>query len=240
MKTLLTLLLLAGATALAQNTNDSTPLLTVTGRGEVRIENTLAVVQLGFEAAGPDNNDVRADIAKRSTAVVTTLKQEANIGRLQTTAINIRPQFDYGQSGTGNKPQAPKLTGYIGQVSVIFTAPVEEAGRIISAALTNGANSVTNMTTEPAAKALRAAEDEALKIAAQDAKAQAEALFTALKLQWDGILSINATDSRPEPGPMPRMMMVEAAQANSPDFGVEGGETVITREITMQVKFRGE
>ncbi len=238
MKTLLFLLLLSASTVLAENTNVQPPSLSVSGRGEVRVENTVAVVQLGFESAGPDNNEVRADISKRSATVVAALKEEKTIERLQTTAINIRPQFDYGQSSSGNKRQTPKITGYVGQVSVSFATPVEEAGRIISSALSLGANSVTNMFTEPATDARRSAENEALKLAAQDAEAQAQVLLAALKLQWAGIFSINAAGSQPTPGPIPRLMMAEAATSDSPNLGIEGGETVISREVTMQVRFR--
>jgi uncharacterized protein YggE len=237
MKPLYALLLLAAAPAFAVNPNDKTPALTVSGRGEVRVDNTVAVVQLGFEAAGPDNAEVRADVSQRSAAVVAALKEE-KIERLQTTAINIRPQFDYGQPSANTKRQAPKITGYIGQVTVSFSAPVEEAGQIISSALARGANSVANMSTEPTTDARRAAEDEALQVAAKDAEDQAKALLSALKLEWAGILSINATGQQPEPGPMPRMMMADAAMSASPNLGVEGGETVIIREVTMQVGFR--
>jgi uncharacterized protein YggE len=237
MKIFYALILLATTPALAVNSNDHPPALTVNGRGEVRVENTIAVVQLGFEAAGPDNAEVRADVSKRSAAVVAALKEE-KIERLQTTAINIRPQFDYGQSTAGNKRQAPKITGYIGQVTVSFSAPVEEAGQIISSALSLGANSVANMSTEPTITARRAAEDEALKLAAKDAEDQAKALLSALQLEWAGVLSINATGQPPGPSPMPRMMMAEAAMSDSPNLGVEGGETVIIREVTMQVRFR--
>jgi uncharacterized protein YggE len=236
MKPFFAFILLAAIPALAVDTNEHTPALTVSGRGEVRVENTVAVVQLGFEAAGPDNAEVRADVSKRSAAVVAALKDE-KIGKLQTTAINIRPQFDYGQSSAGSNPQAPKITGYIGQMTVIFSAPVEEAGKIISSALSLGANSVANMSTEPAIDARRAAEGKALQLAAKDAEDQAKTLLSALNLEWAGILSINATSQQSGPGPMPRIMLAEAAMPDSPNLGVEGGETIIVREVTMQVRF---
>ena len=50
------------------------PLLTVQGRGEVRVANTIAVIQLGFEAAGPEEAPVREDVTRRSQAVLTALK----------------------------------------------------------------------------------------------------------------------------------------------------------------------
>ncbi|MFM8719004.1 MAG: hypothetical protein ACKOFH_05640, partial [Chthoniobacterales bacterium] len=69
----------------------------------------------------------------------------------------------------------------------------------------------------------------------------ANALLGALKLTKVGIHSIDATGGRPGPVPMPRMMAAMAAEAAPlPELDVQGGETVISREIAMQVEFRGQ
>lgn len=224
----------------APQKSEQPPLLTVQGRGEVRAENTVAVIQLGFEAAGPEEPAVREDVTRRSQAVTALLKEQ-KVEHLETTAVNIRPQFVYDQGAPGRKPLPPKITGYIGQVSVNFRAPVSDAGKIISTAMQAGANSVSNMFTQPTDEARKAAEDEALKLAAKDAEAQAGALLEALNLVKVGIRSIDATGARPGPIPMPRMMAaMDAEAAPLPELDVQGGETVITREITMQVEFRGQ
>jgi len=219
---------------------DLPPLLGVQGRGEVRVPNTVAVIQLGFEAAGPEEAAVREDVTKRSQAVTALLKEQ-KVDRLETTAVNIRPQFVYDQGAPGKRPLPPKITGYIGQVAVSFQTPVTDAGRIISASMEAGANSVSNMFTQPTHEARKAAESDALTLAAQDAEVQANALLGALKLTMVGIHSIDATGGRPGPVPMPRMMAAMAAEAAPlPELDVQGGETVISREITMQVEFRGQ
>lgn len=215
-------------------------MLGVQGHGEVRVPNTMAVIQLGFEAAGPEEAAVRADVTKRSQAVTALLKEQ-KVDQLETTAVSIRPQFIYDQGAAGKRPLPPKITGYIGQVYVSFQAPVTDAGRIISASMEAGANSVSNMLTQPTDEARKAAEGDALTLAAQDAEAQANALLGALKLTKVGIHSIDATGGRPGPVPMPRMMAAMAGEAAPlPDLDVQGGETVISREITMQVEFRGQ
>jgi len=214
-------------------------LVTVQGRGEVRVPNTVAVVQLGFEAAGPDEAPVREEVTKRSQAVVTALKAEEKVSNLQTTAVNIRPQFTHTQPEAGKRPQPPKITGYIGQVAVSFESPVEDAGRLISAMMEAGANSISNMFTRPTNEAQRAAENEALTLAAKDGEAQARALLEALSLQWTSIRSIDATGGRFDPRPMPRAAMMMAAEsAPLPELDIQGGETVISREVVMQVEFR--
>jgi uncharacterized protein YggE len=215
------------------------PLVTVQGRGEVRIPNTIAVVQLGVEAAGPEEAPVREEVTRRSQAVVTALRAEETVERLQTTAVNIRPQFAHTTVEPGKRPQPPRITGYTGQVMVSFQAPVEDAGRIISSMMETGANSVADMFTQPTEPARRTAENEALTLAAQDGEAQARALLAALDLQWSGIRSIDATGSRHDPRPMPRAaMMMSADAAPLPELDIQGGETVIGRDVTLQVEFR--
>lgn len=220
---------------------DQPPLLTVQGRGEVRTQNTVAVIELGFEAAGPEEAAVREDVTKRSQDVTALLKEQ-KVERLETTAVNIRPQFLYDQGGPGKKPLPPKITGYVGRVAVSFRTPVSDAGKIISAAMQSGANSVSNMFTTPTDEARKAAENDALTLAAQDAQAQADALLRALNLVKIGIHSIDAAGGRPGPVPMPRMMAaaMDAEAAPLPELDVQGGETVVSREITMQVLFRGQ
>ncbi len=214
-------------------------MVTVQGRGEVRVPNTVAVVQLGFEAAGPEEASVREDVTRRSVAVVAALKDE-KVEHLQTTAVNIRPEFSRPQPEAGKKPLPPKITGYTGQVMVSFQTPVEQAGRIISSMMNLGANSVSNISTTPTDEAQRAAENEALTLAARDAEAQARALLAALDLKWNGIRSIDATGGQFAPMPMPRAARMMAADAAPlPPLDIQGGETLVSREVTMQVEFRG-
>lgn len=220
----------------------STPeptLVTVQGKGEVRVPNTVADVTLGFEAAGPEEAAVREDVTKRSQAVIAALKGEARVKRLETTAVTIRPEFAPAQSEGGRRPSPPKITGYTAQVTVTYESPVEDAGRLISSMMQAGANSVANMSTRPNDEARLEAENEALTLAAKDGEAQARALLAALNLQWDGIHAIDATGGRFDPRPMARSAMMMAADAAPlPELDIQGGETVIGREVLMQVRFR--
>jgi len=227
------------AQMLPRPTSPEPPLVTVQGRGEVRVPNTVATVTLGFEAAGPEEAPIREDVTKRSQVVTAALKGEAKVQRLETTAVTIRPQFAPVQAEAGRRPQAPKITGYIAQVTVNYESPVEEAGRLISAMMQSGANSVANMFTRPTDEARLKAESDALTLAAKDGEAQARALLAALNLQWSGIRAIDATGGRFDPRPMARSAMMMAADAAPlPELDIQGGETVIGREVVMQVEFR--
>jgi uncharacterized protein YggE len=95
------------------------------------------------------------------------------------------------------------------------------------------------MFTSPTDEARLEAEKEALTLAAKDGEAQARALLAALNLQWIGIHSIDATDGRFDPRPMARSAMMMAADATPlPELDIQGGETVIGRDVLMQVEFR--
>jgi uncharacterized protein YggE len=244
MKTILLLLLLTTtaslrAQMLPRPTAPEPPLVTVQGRGEVRVPNTVATVQLGFEAAGPEEAPIREDVTKRLQAVVTALKSEEKVRRLATTSVTIRPQFTAVEPEAGRRPQPPRITGYIAQVTVSYESPVEDAGRLISAMMQNGANSVADMFTRPDDEARRQAENDALTLAAKDGESQARALLAALDLEWAGIRTIDATGGRFDPRPMARSAMMMAADAAPlPELDIQGGETVISREVVMQVEFR--
>jgi len=242
---LLPLLIIAAplqAQLLPRPATPAPPIVTVQGRGEVRVPNTVATVTLGFEAAGPEEAPIREDVTKRSQTVVAALKAEPKVQRLETTAVTIRPQFAPTQPEAGRRQQAPKITGYIAQVTANYESPVEDAGRLISAMMQAGANSVSGMFTSPTDEARLEAEKEALTLAAKDGETQARALLAALNLQWIGIHSIDATGGRFDPHPpMARSPMMMAADAAPlPELDIQGGETIIGRDVLMQVEFRGQ
>jgi uncharacterized protein YggE len=222
----------------AQPAPPTPPLVTVQGRGEVRVPNTVALVQLGFEAAGPEEAPVREDVSRRSQAVTAALKEQ-KAGKLQTTAANVFPQLSHSQPDAGKKPQPPRITGYTAQVAVTFEAPVEDAGRIISAMMGLGANSTSILGTQPTDEVRRDAENQALVLAAKDAERQARALLGALNLAWRGFRSLDATGGRYEPRPvMARAMTMAAEAAPLPELDIQGGETVVSREVVAQVEFQ--
>lgn len=226
------------AQMLPRPTAPEPPLITVQGRGEVRVPNTVAMVTLGFAAAGPEEAPIREDVTRRSQAVVAALKAEPKVQQLQTTAVTISPQFAPLSGEAARRQQAPKITGYVAQVTVNYESPVEDAGRLISAMMQAGANSVSNMFTSPSDEARLEAEKQALTLAAKDGEAQARALLAALNLQWSGIRSVDATGGRMEPRPMARAAMMMAPDAPPlPEIDIQGGETVIGRDVLMQVEF---
>lgn len=242
------LLLLALAAAMASTAqaqtltesarNNHAPyLVTVAGQGEATAANTTAVLELGFAAAGPTEPVVRQDLITRSQAVVTSLKKLPAVTHLQTTSVIIRPQISHHPEPNSKEPSPPTITGYTGQITVSFRTPVEDAGQIISDMMKAGANSVSQMYTQPSDEARKEAENEALSNAAQDALTQARTLHKALDLQWVGLRSVDAAGDNFSPRPMPRAAMMMAAESASP-LPIEAGDTTISRTVVIQVEFQ--
>lgn len=205
----------------------------VQGRGEVRAPNTLALIELGFHAEGPEETAVREEVGRRSKSVLEVLKK-AGVARLETGSLSISPRFTPPEPGPSSLP--PKFS-YSAHATLRFEVPVAEAGRIITTAVEAGANSVANFQTQPSDEAKRSASNEALSAAAKDAEAQARTLLNAAELKWTGIRAIDATGGSPAPFAMPRAAMM-SAESSSPDIQIEAGETVVSREVTMQVGFQ--
>lgn len=234
LKPLLALLVLPAATIQAQNAQPLTNAVLVQGRAEVRVPNTRAVIELGFHAAGPDEAGVREDVSRRSQAVSEALKK-SGAARIQTGSVAISPQFHHPDAN--QRAQAPKITGYTAHATLGFEVPVGEAARIITASVEAGANSISSFQTHPAEDVRRGAERDALAAAVKDAETQARTVLSAAALEWTGIRGIDASAPGATPFAMPRAAMMSAG-APAPDLAIEAGETVIGREVTMQVGFK--
>jgi uncharacterized protein YggE len=230
--TLLLTLLLPVGWLHAQTSAPATNTVTVQGRGEIRVPNTRAVIGLGFHAAGTDEAVVREDVSRRAQAVLETLKK-AGAERLETGSVSIQPQFNH--PDPSQRSQSPKITGYTAHVTLGFEAPVGDAGRILTAAVEAGANSVFSFQTQPAEEARQTAERDALAAAVKDAEAQARTVLSAAGLEWAGIRNIDASGGTAAPFALPRAAMMSAP---APDLPVEAGETAVSREVTMQAGFR--
>jgi uncharacterized protein YggE len=126
------------------------------------------------------------------------------------------------------------LTGYSAtNVVRVKDLALDKVGEVIDLATSSGANSVSNIAfglrDEAAAKA------RALREAANDAKAKADALADALGVQVLGILSVS--EGEPDivrPMPMYRAEMA-MAQGAAPPTPIEAGAIEVRASVTLVV-----
>lgn len=204
--------------------------LTVTGQGTEKIASTIAQVQLGVEAQGKTAQQVQQEVANRSAAVVALLKSRS-VDKLQTTGINLSPQYRY-DSGKQT------LTGYQASNTVSFRTPTGQAGTIIDDAVKAGASRIDSVSFTAADAAIADAQKVALRKATQEAQEQAKAVLSALGLLPKEIVGIQingANPPTPRPYPMAAQAMLKSADVSSTP--VEAGEQSVQASVTLQISY---
>jgi uncharacterized protein len=207
--------------------------LTASGRGIVTIPTTLSQVRLAIEVQAKTSVGAQQEAARRSTRVVTYLKTQ-QVEKLQTTGINLNPNYIYANNGG-----SPKISGYTATNSVSFQVPTERAGAILDASVSNGATRIDGVNFVAGDRAIAAAQLQALKQATQEAERQADAVLTTLNLKRREVIGIqiNSTSS-PNPIPMPMRSMDQAkVVATAAPTPVIGGEQQVEAAVTLDIGY---
>jgi uncharacterized protein len=203
--------------------------LTVTGQCTEKIATTIAQVQLGVEAQGKTAQKVQQEVATRSSAVVALLKSR-KVDKLQTTGINLSPQYSY-----DNGKQT--LTGYQASNTVSFRVPTGQAGFTMDDAVKAGASRIDSISFTATDTAIADAQKIALRKATQDAQEQANAVLSALGFTSKDVVGIQINGANP-PAPRPYMtaqlMDKRAGSASTP---VEGGDQDVQASVTLQISY---
>ena len=176
---LLALLIVACTPVLAFADSD----IRVTGSGEVLVPADSAVVSLGVSAADKDVRTAQR-MANETIAAVRAALIEGGIAEedINTDYINIFAMYDY-SSGS------EQITGYTANSTLaIRVKEIDRAGEVIDLAFGAGANTLNGINFSATDTA--AAEEQAMRLAVQDAQAKAAVLADAAGLQLRGIEDI--------------------------------------------------
>lgn len=214
--------------AFAQEKDRLSRTLSVSGRGVETIPTTLAQVSLGVEIQGKTAQEVQQEAAQRSSAVVAFLKSK-NVEKLQTTGIRLNPVYSY----TNN---VQRITGYAATNTVSFSIPVEQAGTLLDDAVKAGATQINGITFVAKDEAIAAAQKQALREATQDARQQADAVFSALGFKSKEIVSIQVNNASAPPPP-PMFLRAEAAKSADASTPIVGGEQQVEASVTLQISY---
>jgi uncharacterized protein YggE len=200
-------------------------ILNVTGQGEVTVPTTLTEVQLGVQVQGKTVTEVQEETAKRSTAVIDVL-QKLGAQQLQTTSIQLNPVYNNSQT----------LTGFTELNTLQFELPTARAGAAIDTAIQAGANLIQNISFTASDQALQQARLQVLSEAVKDAQAQAQAVFSTLKLTPGKIIDINInSDDNPSPSPLALNVTQNAAIiATTP---IIGSSQTIQGSVSLDIAY---
>lgn len=201
--------------------------LTVSGQGVVTIPTTQTQVQLGVEVLGKTAEEVQTEAAKRTASVIELLRSR-NVEKLETTGIRLNPTYSY-----ANDQQ--RLTGYSATNTVSFKLNTEKVGSLLDDAVKAGATRIDGISFIASDTEINAAQQQALKLATQEAESQANAVLSALNLTRREIIGIQVNNAS-APVPMPVMYRADAVAA-APATPVVGGEQQVRASVTLQISY---
>ncbi|SKB15375.1 conserved exported hypothetical protein [Planktothrix sp. PCC 11201] len=201
--------------------------LTVSGQGVVTIPTTQTQVQLGVEVLGKTAEEVQTEAAKRTASVIELLRSR-NVEKLETTGIRLNPTYSY-----ANDQQ--RLTGYSATNTVSFKLNTEKVGSLLDDAVKAGATRIDGISFIASDTEINVAQQQALKLATQEAESQANAVLSALNLTSREIIGIQVNNAS-APVPMPVMYRADAVAA-APATPVVGGEQQVRASVTLQISY---
>ena len=218
------LLSLMPVSAIAQEERLRT--LTITGQGLERIATTLTEVQLGVEIRGESATGVQQEVAQRTAAVIEAVRSRS-VEQLQTTGIRLQPLYNYENDNQ-------RLVGYVATNTISFRLPTEQVGTLFDEAVRTGATRIDGVSFTATETAITEAQQQALRLAVQDAQQQAQTVLQALNLSSKEVVSIQVGDaSVPPPRPVEAARLANDA-ATTP---VVGGEQTVRASVTLEVSY---
>ena len=210
--------------ASAQNTPAGRT-IEVGGTGEARTSPDTADLSVAIETTGKTAEEAASRNAALADKVTAALKSKlGDKGKISTGGYSLNPQYDQ-RPGHEN----PTIIGYTASNSIVVeTGAIDLVGALIDSAISAGANRVDylNFTVKNDIKP----RTEAITTATRDARAQADALASALGVKLGKVIKAT-TLAEARPIPTQRMAMPMAMAAKSTP--VEPGEVTVSATVSL-------
>ena len=223
----LAILLLVFAPAARADSSANSPAIRtieVDGSGETRTSPDTADLDLAIDTQAKTAEEAANRNAALAAKVIDALKSKlGDKGKSTTAGYSLNPEYDQRAS------EKPRIVGYNAQNTVtLHTGALDLVGALIDTAIAAGANRVNALNFS--VKDDTTARAEAIAIATRDARAQAEALASALGVKLGMILkATTVSQARPIPVRMGRAMAMSASVATP----VEPGEVTVSATVSL-------
>jgi uncharacterized protein YggE len=227
----LLLLLLPGALGAQEAVQPNT--ISVSGMATVERQPDQAVIQLAVESFGATAQEATAENSTKMDAVIRALRQFGlKQDQIRTLGFSVNPEYDY-NPGTPRQPGEDRLVGYRARNIVqVTTDNVAEAGNIIDVAIKAGANRVNNLNFQ--LRDPEAARQEALRLAVEKARTEAETIASALGRRLGPALAATTTGAFAPPQPFAMRAMANIAQdMAAPPPPVEPGLIEVNAQVNV-------
>ena len=194
-----------------------------------RLPNTVADGVVGVTADGATVAVVSKALSERSQKLMMFLRGQ-HAERLSTDQISVNPKMHTPKGG----PDV--IVGYTGSINVRFRTTIEKSSDLISGALSNGANTLEQVSFSPREEEIETARKtlavEATKTAMDQAKAVAEAAGERVASVHDIVVDPDGATLRPMPM-MPRSVAFAMDAKVAAPVAVEAGDQEVS--ITVNV-----
>ncbi len=167
-----------------------------------------ARINIGVVKQAASAEEAASANARQVDAVMARLRKLLRPGgEIRTVNYTVQPNYRYAREGG-----PPSITGYTASNTVeVTTGDLQGVGKLIDAATQSGANTIQSL--EFLLKNDRAVRARALREAAVEARAEAEAMAAALGLKVTRVLKVQEGEAQPPRPLMARMQAAELAAA---------------------------
>ncbi|MBI5302348.1 MAG: SIMPL domain-containing protein [Chloroflexi bacterium] len=198
----------------------------VSGTGRVSVKPNMVLASIGIEITASNFAEATSQANTKANAIIEKIKSMGVADKdIQTTNFSVQPI-------TQQRPNTtPTITGYrINNQLSVRIRKMEDAGKILDAAMTAGANNIYGVSftvddPTPYQQQARAA-------AVKDAMDKAGQLAKAANIQLGKVLTISEGSAAPRP--LIRSFAAPAAM-DAAAVPLEGGELEIS--VTVEMKF---
>jgi hypothetical protein len=243
MKALALACLLAGALAAPALAQPTMPIegdaafrattLTLSSFGEARTAPDQAVINMGVTTEAPAAAAALAENRTRMTAVIAAVRASGVAERdIQTTGLNVQPQYTYPTGREGGERGPPRITGYqvTNQVTVIVR-DLTRLGTAVDAVVRSGGNQINGITF--GLQNIDARADEARRQAIRNLQQKAELYAQATGHRIVRLVTLSESGGyTPRPMGEVAMMRMSADAAAGASTPVQAGELQVRVDVT--------
>ncbi len=211
----------------------SIPSISIGSRGEVKVSPDRANIQISVQTKAPTAAVAAAQNATRQKAVIDGIRAlGVAADKISTTGYNVMPEHRYEQN------REPVIIGY----TVVNTVSVEVVdltmvGRIIDTSISRGANMISSLSFYAANT--EAARREAIGLAIQSARLDADAAARAAGGSVGGLLEVSVGAYFPPPRPYEMAAQARMTAAVAADTPIQPGDQTLTVNVNTRWSFVG-
>lgn len=214
---------------------DGPPLLSLSVTENVEAAPDVATVSTGVESRAPSASEAMSANARDIDRLVAAIKGAGIDAKdIQTSGINLSPQYVYGQKGPDGSDLPPKFVGYTAHnMLTVKSRNIAKLGGLLDKMVAAGATNINGPNFEIDKPQPLA--DRARMQAIATGKARAELYAKAAGYRSVRLVAVAEGGAMPPPPPAPVMFAQRDMAAAAPVTKIEPGQ--VTTSITLSLQY---